>query len=548
VEQEASAQVEAAQYLVLYPDGASSAEGRAAVQAAGGAVVEENAQIGLAVVNSSSPAFVSRATAASSGLVGAARNRPVGEARPTSALDRERAELAAAQVSAEAEASTASDSAQEPLAALQWDMKMIGATPEGSYKRTLGRSGVLVGVIDTGIDGSHPDLAPNFDAERSRNFTTDIPLIDGPCVDEADASCNDPADVDEDGHGTHVAGTIAAAYNGFGISGIAPKVTLVNLRAGQDSGYFFLKATVDALTYAGDIGVDVVNMSFYVDPWLYNCPANAADSPAEQLEQRTIVAAVQRAIDYARARGVTPISALGNERTDLGSPTVDETSPDFPPGTEKSRMVDNSCLDVPAELDGVISASAVGPSRRKADYSNYGIEQTDVAAPGGWFRDGFGTPSFQTFANTILSTTPESVARDNGSVAPDGTPTTPQVVRSCDSGGRCAYYRYEQGTSMAAPHVVGVAALIVSKYGEEDPLDDDGRTMSPDLVEKVLLQTAKDTPCPLSGVETYAAEGRDPSFDAPCVGNARLNGIYGEGIVDALAAVTKGEPLVDDGD
>ena len=60
----------------------------------------------------------------------------------------------------------------------------------------------------------------------------------------------------------------------------------MNLRAGQDSGYFFLSPTVDALTYAGDHGIDVVNMSFYIDPWLYNCRSNPADSPAEQREQR----------------------------------------------------------------------------------------------------------------------------------------------------------------------------------------------------------------------------------------------------------------------
>ena len=76
---------------------------------------------------------------------------------------------------------------------------------------------MLVGIIDTGVDGTHPDIAPNFDAALSRNFTVDIPVdangdaIDGPCEDEPDQSCNDPADVDEDGHGTHVASTIALA-------------------------------------------------------------------------------------------------------------------------------------------------------------------------------------------------------------------------------------------------------------------------------------------------------------------------------------------------
>ena len=108
--------------------------------------------------------------------------------------------------------------------------------------------------------------------------------------------------MDENGHGTHVAGTIGAALNGIGMAGVAPKVDLVNIRAGQDSGYFFLGPTLDALTYAGDNGIDVVNMSFYIDPWLYNCTANPADSPAEQRDQKLIIEATQRAIDYARSQ------------------------------------------------------------------------------------------------------------------------------------------------------------------------------------------------------------------------------------------------------
>ena len=125
------------------------------------------------------------------------------------------------------------------------------------------------------------DIAPNFDSALSRNFTTDMPDIDGACEY---AGCVDPADDDDNGHGTHVAGTIGAALNGVGISGIAPDVDLVNIRGGQDSGYFFLGPVVNALTYAGDNGLDVVNMSFYVDPWLYNCEGGAprTETPRRQ--------------------------------------------------------------------------------------------------------------------------------------------------------------------------------------------------------------------------------------------------------------------------
>ena len=187
-----------------------------------------------------------------------------------------------------------------------------------------------VGVIDTGIDASHPDIAPNFDRKLSRNFTVDDPLVDGACDTDPDGYCTDPADVDEGGHGTHVAGTIGAAINNFGTAGVAPKVDLVNLRAGQDSGYFFLGPTLDALTYAGDNGIDVVNMSYYIDPWLYNCAANPADNPQEQAR-----AAAGHRGDAARAEvRARPRRhagrAEGNGYTDLGKPVFDDTSPDYP--------------------------------------------------------------------------------------------------------------------------------------------------------------------------------------------------------------------------
>ena len=244
---------------------------------------------------------------------------------------------------------------------------MIHATPDGSYRKEKGSNRVLVGILDTGIDGNHPDIASNFDRSLSRNFTVDIPLVDGPCADERDGSCNDPNDVDENSHGTHVASTVASPINNLGVAGVAPNVTLVNLRAGQDSGFFFLQASVDALTYAGDHGIDVANMSYFIDPWLYNCgnPLHPVpqDSPVDQAEQRTIINAAQRALDYAHQHGVTLVAALGNSNTDVGLPTSDGQSPNFPPGNEHPRTVNNTCLDVPTEGNNVISVSALGPSQ-----------------------------------------------------------------------------------------------------------------------------------------------------------------------------------------
>jgi hypothetical protein len=89
---------------------------------------------------------------------------------------------------------------------------------------------------------------------------------------------------------------------------------------------------------------------------------------------------------------------------------------------------------------------------------------------------------------------------------------------------------------MAAPHATGVAALIISKYGTRDRWRG-GRTMSPTQVEKILRRTATDVACP-APVISYVNEGRDITWDAPCVGTARRNSIYGDGIINALRAIS----------
>jgi lantibiotic leader peptide-processing serine protease len=517
-------------YLVLYQEAATREAARAAVSKAGGMVIVENAAVGLATVRSANPQFLAAANSEAA-LVGAARNRPVGFA-PTDAqpprYDVEREEGIVA-----GRAQATGSAAGDALSGLQWDMRQIRATVDGYYSVQRGIHDVMVGIIDTGIDASHPDLARNFSERLSRNFTHDIPLIDGLCRDEPDRSCSDPPDVDEGGHGTHVAGIVGAELNGLGTAGVAPDVRLVNLRAGQDSGRFFLQQTVNALTYAGDIGVDVVNMSFFTDPWLYNCRDNPADSPEAQREQQVIIAATQRALEYAHAHDVTLVSASGNEFTDLGHPTDDDISPDFPPGAEYHRDVDNSCLTMPTEGRHVIVVNATGPTERKAFYSNYGREQSDVAAPGGDSREFFGTPQYRTVDNLVLSSYPEDLLREEGLIRPDGTPAIPDVVRSC-SQGVCAYYAYLQGTSMASPHAAGVAALIVSQYGTADPRHA-GLTLAPQEVRRRLEQTSDEHACPRPRLLNY--QGLGPIFTAFCAGPKAFNGFFGHGIVNAARAV-----------
>lgn len=537
------------EYVVLYDRGASAADARDAIAGLGGTVLDEISAIGVAKVRTTNDSFEAE-VADEAALAGAAPNRIIGYAEPA---QREKVDDVEAMI--DAEGATAVDDVAavdaEPLAGLQWDMEMIHATAEGSHAVDTGNPDVLVGIIDTGIDASHPDLAPNFDAALSRNFTVDDPIIDGACATDPDGLCTDPANVDEAGHGTHVSGTIAAAINGIGIAGIAPDVTLVNLRAGQDSGYFFLFPTLQAYVYAANNGIDVVNMSYYTDPWWANCRDNPLDTPAQQQEQSTIIDASNLALDYAYDHGVTLIAAEGNEHTDLGNPTYDNLSPDYPPGTTYVRNnIDNDCLVIPTEGDHVISVSALGSTGRKSYYSNYGLEQTVVAAPGGDRREHFGTPLYNTPGLRVLSSYPRAVAQAGGLIDATCHVLNPLAVVDTTGGG-CAVYAYLQGTSMASPHAVGVAALIISAEGTGSGA---GFGMSPAKVEKRLRKTATEAddffsamgedwrdfcPAPPS-LFVYSNDPAlvDPnvSFDVPCEGNEHFNGFYGEGVVDALAA------------
>jgi subtilisin family serine protease len=530
------------EFVVAYEGDAEAAVD--AVAASGGQVLDVNEAAGIALVTSDDPGFAAEVQATDA-ITAAARNHSVGTARPGQPHRFAEERPSVAERGGHRGRGDGRGRGHghgrghraDPLSDLQWDMEMIDVA--AANRRATGE-GVTVGIIDTGVDGTHPDIAPNFDARRSRNFTMDIPAVDGPCEV---ATCIDPANVDHNGHGTHVAGIVAAARNGIGTVGVAPDATIVNVRAGGDYGYFFLYEVVAALTYAGDARLDVANMSFYTDPWLYNCDTRddyvSGTVTDEQLAQQAFTKqTVTAALEYAHERGVTLVGSAGNGHTDLSLPTrTDTESPNYPQGSETDRVVTDDCLDLPAEGPHVITVSSVGPSGAKSDFSNYGLGSVEVAAPGGWFRDFFGTPQFQTAGNRILSSYPLQAAIEQELVDENGQPLDEHSYRSCDRRGEnCGIYTYLQGTSMAAPHVTGLAALIIEEHGQRSR---GGYSLDPDTVGRIIEESATDTACPAGGVEDYTDEGRTADWNAACVGSTDENSLYGEGIVDAAAAVAR---------
>jgi lantibiotic leader peptide-processing serine protease len=540
-------------YVVLTQSAAGADSVAARLRAQGAEVTSVNKAIGMVVVKSDDANFRQNAGAVS-GVDGVAADRVIGHTPKTNAhVEQEHLQAARAGHDVTRKAPTSRHrpsnrhAKSDPLDSNLWGMRMIKA--DRAHTRTLGSKKVMVGIMDTGVQADHPDLHANFDYRLSRNFTTDNEngVPDGPCEVP---SCVDPVGVDDNGHGTHVTGTIAASLDGFGLSGVAPKVKVVEVRAGQDSGYFFTAPTVNALTYSGDAGLDAVNMSFYVDPWLYNCAGGAPeDTPAQAADQATIIKAVTRALDYAHRKGVTLVAATGNNHEDLANPRHDISSPDFGAPIHERTISNASCYDLPVEGPHVLGINALGPSERKSDFSNYTTEPTsgevEMSAPGGWFRDGFGTDTYSTVQNEILSTAPVKVLQagttplvdQNGNITPAGEAAG--VMKQCQrhparGTTACGYYQWLQGTSMATPHATGVAALAISAHGRQTR---SGFGMAPDAVRAVMMRSATDHACPAGGTQSYVDVGRSDEFTAECVGTVDRNGFYGDGIVNAWGVV-----------
>jgi subtilisin family serine protease len=384
----------------------------------------------------------------------------------------------------------------DPLGSEQWDKKKLNATLTGSYAVQRGRKDVRVFVIDTGADMTHIDVAPNLDVADSVSFVPTEPTIQ-----------------DFNGHGTWTISAVGAPINGVGISGVAPNVTLVEGKVLSGAGRGEFLWTDQALIYAGLKHFDVVSAS--LGGYIPKC--GAVNNDKQSCDHPDFIL-LNRATQFARSNGVLPVAAAGNDSIDLSD-----------------GAFFRNFTEAPGEVAGWVTVSATGYSDDKAWYSNYGTS-IDVSAPGGSTRDYRGTPG------VVACNGHGSLCRLIGAWSSTASSAPANPVEQCTGPGGtppCYLYGYVQGTSMATPNVAGVAALIISQYGDFSANNPNKPHMSPTQVESILQITANNQPCPSPNTVT---QGPGTTFGTPtatCQGGTGNNTFFGKGIVDALKAITK---------
>lgn len=333
----------------------------------------------------------------------------------------------------------------------QWGLDAIDA-PEAWNEGYTGK-GARVFILDSGIDAEHPDLAPNLNTDLCASF------VPGESYNAADGFYFH--------HGTHVAGIISAADNSFGVIGVAPESEIVAVKVISESTGSGAFSWINAgIVYAANNGADVINMSLgatiYRNGFYYDEEEVLQKMPASYYQM--IILATKRAIDYAFKKGAVIVTSAGNDGLNMDG--------------------NGSLFKLPAGLQKVITVSATAPDYWygyqmndidplfdvPSSYTDYGKSFIEVAAPGGDF-DFYDSPNWE--YDMVLST----------------------------SSGPSFYFA--AGTSMASPHVAGVAALIIGKNGGE---------MDPSEVTKQLFNTADKIDG--NGISAYFGYGRVNAFRA----------------------------------
>jgi len=387
------------------------------VAAAGGTVVRLQSEIGVAVVKGLTDAAANKLARGN----GSVQRDVMVQWVPTLA---ESQVYVAADTPAPVEGQSLNPS---PFSAVflvpyQWNMRQIHA-PEAWLAHT-GIPSVRVAIIDTGLDPDHIDQAGLIDVASSIAFT---PSTSGP-----------PAWADDHFHGTHVGGIVTT--NNIGTAGVAPNVTLIAIKVLNSTGLGSFADVISGLIHAANVHANVANLSL------------GALFRKNEMGGGPLVAALNKAVNYANAHGVLVVSSAGNAAADL--------------------QHDQNFISVPCESGTGVCISATNPADNLAFYSNYGVPAINVAAPGG-----------------DLSAPPVSF-----------------VLSPCSSRGLCKpatnVYLFVIGTSTAAPHVSGLAALLDSQFGG---------MLNPAQLQSALQRCSDDIGKP--GVDPFFGQGRINAFN-----------------------------------
>lgn len=278
-------------------------------------------------------------------------------------------------------AGTAGAAPSDPYFSEQWGLLKINA--EEAWTVATGE-GALIAIVDTGVDLGHPDLDANIVSFADADFV-EPNRGDGP--------------QDENGHGTHVAGIVAAeTANGIGVAGTAPAAKILPVRVLDEEGAGTTEEVADGIRYAADKGAHVINVSL-----------GFLSGAGEAFQMLGVLDPIYNAIEYASSKGAVVVVAAGNDTYPL-------------------------CAE-PADAPGVLCVGATDSRDLKSWFSNFesSMTLTYLVAPGG---DGL------TCSGDIFSTYLRT-----------------ETTFCSDQAG----YEAQAGTSMAAPFVSGVAGLLAGK-------------------------------------------------------------------------------------